>query len=122
MPGRTNRTSFIQAFVDLKPPEQILILCGGLWYDVSEGTLLEAVRLNKIRTPASEFLAVLDSGIVTTFGASQLIDQINQSYPLDQNNVPALYDIYLTLSSAEKDSIANDQSILDLLAEVAALL
>jgi hypothetical protein len=116
LPGSGNRQVFMDALLDMGASGEVLILGGGKWYNVNGITLAEAAAQNRLGTPAAEYQAVLESGVVTTPAASALIDRINQSYPLSETNAGPLYAAYQALHPDEQAAIADEEAVLDLLA------
>ena len=116
LPGGRNRPAFLDTFSDLQAPGQLLILGGGVWYDVNNITFIEAFNQKKTVSAVSGYYFITNDGQEVSEIAALLIDDITQSYPLTiQSVVQSLYQRYQALSASEKTAIATDSTIIDLL-------
>jgi hypothetical protein len=121
MPGGGARQAFTEDLVDA-PLSGLLLLAGGVWYDVNGLTLRQALEQGRIDDPSPVYQAVLEDGAKVSGAASEVIDRINRLYPLDDPpnalKLTRAYEAYNALNGEERSKIAGHPAILDMLAEI----
>jgi hypothetical protein len=115
LPGGVNRDRFVNAFLGADPPSSVLLLAGGLWYDVNGITLVEARDRELLDDPFPVYQAVLENGAEVGSAAAEIIDRINAQYPLTREKLSRIYALYLALPQEERAVINSDRAVIDML-------
>jgi hypothetical protein len=115
LPGGVNRQAFVNGLL-AQNPDALLLLAGGLWYDVNQITLAEAKAQNRLDDPFPAYRAVLEDGTPVSHAAAEVIDWVNQLYPLSAEKLQRVYAMYLALPESERDLIGANHAVIDLLA------
>jgi hypothetical protein len=120
--GGRHRNAFVEGVLEMEEPKRLLLLAGGIWYDVSGVTLEEAVIGNREENPLPGYRAWLEDGAQVNAGAAEIIYRLsNLPYPLIRDRqLERIHEAYQRLSEADKASIAANQEVQAMLALTAA--
>jgi hypothetical protein len=117
--GGVNRQTFVDDLLTIKPVG-LLILADGLWYDVNQITLQEAVEDDRVDDPSPDYRAVLENRTETTGAAAEIIDWLNgiiwsleedDAGRVDLSPVKRIYALYQGLTLDEQAQIGYDQAV-----------
>jgi hypothetical protein len=115
--GGVNRQAFVNEIL-AQPPDSLLLLAGGLWYEVNGTTLRAAVEARNLDNPSPTYQAVLGDGGTADSAAAEIIDRVNALEPLEQAapaELARLYWLHQALTPAQQAQIERDEAIVRLM-------